>query len=59
MTRLYGWEDKHVQVEEYVPDARFERTSMISAVRPSGVSTPVTFKGTLNGIFLGCMLSMF
>ena len=49
MTRLYGWGEKHARVEEYVPDARFERTSMISTVRLSGVSTPVTFKGTLNG----------
>jgi len=32
-----------------VPDARFERTSIISTVRLSGVNAPVTFKGTLNG----------
>ena len=49
MTRLYGWGDKHDRVEDYVPDARFERTSIISTVRLSGVNAPVTFKGTLNG----------
>jgi len=48
MTRLYGWGEKHTRVEEYVPDARFERTSMISTVHLSGVSTPVTFKDILN-----------
>ncbi len=32
-----------------MPDARFERTSIISTVRLSGVNAPVTFKGTLNG----------
>jgi transposase len=36
-------------VEDYVPDARFGRTSIIAAVRLSGVTAPVTFKGTLNG----------
>jgi hypothetical protein len=53
LTRLYGWGDKHSRVEDYVPDARFERTSIISAVRLSGVNTPITFKGTLNGELFG------
>jgi len=49
MTRLRGWGDKHARVEDYVPDARFERTSILATVRLSGVNAPVTFKGTLNG----------
>jgi transposase len=49
MTRLYGWGDKHARVEDYVTDARFERTSILATVRLSGVNAPVTFRGTLNG----------
>jgi transposase len=49
MTRLRGWGEKHDRVVDYVPDARFERTSILATVRLSGVNTPVTFKGTLNG----------
>jgi transposase len=51
LTRLYGWGEKHSRVEDYVPDARFERTSIISTVRLSGVNAPITFKGTLNSDF--------
>jgi transposase len=49
MTRLYGWGEKHARVEDYVPDARFERISILAAVRLSGAFAPITFKGTLNG----------
>jgi hypothetical protein len=49
MTRLRGWGEKNAMVEDYVPDARFERTSILATVRLSGVNAPVTFKGTLNG----------
>jgi transposase len=49
MTRLYGWGEKSKRVDDYVPDVRFERTSIISTLRLSGVNAPMTFKGTLNG----------
>ena len=49
MTRLRGWGEKHARVVDYVPDARFERTSILATVRLSGVNAPVTFKGTLDG----------
>ena len=49
MTRLWGWGEKSARVEDYVPDARFERTSILATVRLSGVTAPVSFKGTLNG----------
>ena len=49
LTRLYGWGEKHVRVEDYVPDARFERSSVLSAMRLSGVEASVSFKGALNG----------
>jgi transposase len=48
LTRLYGWGEKHVRVEDYVPDARFERSSILSAVRLSGVEASVSFSGSLN-----------
>jgi len=51
LTRLYGWGEKHVRVEDYVPDARFERSSILSAVRLSGVEASVSFSGSLNGEF--------
>ena len=53
MTRLYGWGDKHVRADDYVSDARFERTSIISAVCLSGVDASVAFRGTLNGELFG------
>ena len=51
MTRLYGWGEKSARVEEYVPDVRFERSSLIACVRLSGVTAPISFKGSLNGEF--------
>ena len=49
MTRLYGRAPTNERVDDYVPDVRFERTSLIVAVGLSGVSAPLMFKGTLNG----------
>jgi len=49
MTRLYGWGERYARVEDYVPDSRFERTSVLSAVRLSGVKASISFRGTLNG----------
>jgi len=53
MTRLYGWGDKSSRVDDYVPDVRFERTSIIAAMNINGVVAPLTYKGTLNGEFFG------
>jgi transposase len=49
MTRLYGWGERHARVGEYVPDVRFERMSIISTLRLSGVNAPLSFRGVLNG----------
>jgi len=49
LSRLYGWGERHIRVNDYVPDARFERSSVLSAVRLSGVEASVSFKGVLNG----------
>jgi len=54
MTRLYGWGEKSERIEEYVPDVRFERSSIIAAMNINGVVAPLTYKGTMNGEFFGC-----
>lgn len=50
MTRLYGRALKSERVNDYVPDVRFERTSVISTIRLNGEQAPFVFKGTLNGV---------
>jgi len=49
MTRLYGRALKSQRVNDYTPDVRFERTSIISTIRLNGTQSPFMFKGTLNG----------
>jgi transposase len=51
MTRLYGRAPSNERVNDYVPDVRFERTSIIAALGLDGISAPIAFKGTLNGDF--------
>lgn len=49
MTRLYGRAPKDERVNDYVPDVRFQRLSILSAVRLDGSQAPYVFNGTLNG----------
>jgi transposase len=51
MTRLYGRAPSNERVNDYVPDVRFERTSLMGAMGLSGIIAPLTYKGTLNGEF--------
>ena len=51
MTRLYGRALTNERVNDYVPDVRFERTSVIATLGLNGVDAPLMFKGTLNGDF--------
>lgn len=51
MTRLYGRAQTNERVNDYVPDVRFERTSIIAALGLDGISAPIAFKGTLDGAF--------
>jgi len=51
MTRLYGRAPSNERVNDYVPDVRFERTSIIAALGLEGITAPLAFKGTLNGAF--------
>jgi len=54
MTRLYGRSPTNERVCDYVPDVRFNRTSVISTIRLNGDSVPFMFKGTLDGdLFIG------
>lgn len=48
MTRLYGRAFSNERVNDYVPDVRFERTSVMGALALSGIIAPLTYKGTLN-----------
>jgi transposase len=49
MTRLYGRAKKGSRVNDYTPDVRFKRTSIISSIRLDGTQVPFMFKGTLDG----------
>ena len=53
MTRLYGRAPSNERVNDYVPDVRFERTSIIAALGLGGITAPLAFKGTLDGAFFG------
>ena len=49
MTRLYVRAYKAEGVNDYTPDVRFERTSIMLGIRLDGTQSPFMFKGTLNG----------
>jgi len=49
MARLYGRAPGGGRVNDYVPDVRFERASVISSIRLKGETVPLMFKGALNG----------
>jgi hypothetical protein len=55
MTRLYGRAFSYERVDDYVPDVRFERTSIVSVLGLGGVVASLSFKGALNGC---CLVSM-
>jgi transposase len=47
-TRLYGRAFGKERVKDYVPNLKFERTSLVSGVSLNGMIAPFLFKGTLN-----------
>jgi hypothetical protein len=49
MTRLYGRGVGTERVIDYMPDVRFERTSILSSIRTNGNMVPLIFEGALNG----------
>jgi transposase len=53
MTRLYGRALSGERVNDYVPDVRFERTSIMGVLGLKGIIAPLTYKGTLDGRLFG------
>jgi transposase len=53
MTRLYGRAFKNERINDYVPDVRFERTSVMGVLGIKGMIAPLAYKGTLNSEFFG------
>jgi transposase len=49
MSRLYGRAFGGERVVEYVPDCRYENTTILSSMRLSGDTQPVIFEGAVNG----------
>jgi len=49
MTRLYARALIGARIIDYVPDVRFERTTIISSIRLNGEQAPLMFKGSLTG----------
>ena len=48
-TRLYGRAPSNERVNDYVPDARFERKSILVALKLNGQMSSLLFSGSLNG----------
>ena len=48
MTRLYGRAQTNERINEYVPDVRFQRLSILSTMRLDGTQVPFVFDGTPN-----------
>jgi transposase len=48
-TRLYGRAPSNERVADYVPDARFERKTILVSFKLNGQMSSLLFRGTLNG----------
>jgi len=51
MTRFYGRAPSSERIFDYIPDVRYERTSLLSSFRINGDIVPLLYEGTLNGEF--------
>jgi transposase len=49
MTRWYGRGVRSARVVDYVPNVRFERSSLLSSIRLNGDMVPLVFEGSING----------
>jgi transposase len=49
MVPTYAWGKKSERVNDYVPDIRFKKTSIIGVLGMNGLKAKSVFKGTLNG----------
>jgi transposase len=59
MTRLYGRAFPGERIIDYVPDVRFERTSVIAALGLDGIVAPMVYKGTLTGALFRAYVEQF
>lgn len=59
MTRIYGRAFEGERVVDYVPDIRFQRTSIISSIRLDGSYVPMVFSGSLDGELFKAYLKEF
>ena len=59
MTRLYGRAFEGKRVVDYVPDVRFQRTSILSSIRLDGSYVPMVFSGSLDGELFKTYLKEF
>jgi transposase len=53
MVPLHGWGEKSDRVNDYVPDMRFKRESLIATLSLDGINASMTYKGTLDGDLFG------
>ena len=54
MTRIYGRGKASERVNDYVPDVRFERTTLISSIRLDGEQATFMFQGSSNHEVFAC-----
>jgi transposase len=59
MVPTYGWGNKSERVNDYVPDIRFKKTSIIGVLGLEGFKAKNVFKGTLNGERFGEYVEKF
>ena len=59
MTRLYGRALKGERCFDYAPDGRWERTTILSAVRASGETCSIVFDGSLDGKMFDAYIEKF
>lgn len=59
MTRLYGRALKGERCFDYAPDGRWERTTILSAVRASGETCSIVFDGALDGKMFDAYIEKF
>lgn len=59
MTRLYGRSKKGARCYDHAPDGRWERTTILSAIRATGETCSVVFEGALDGRVFNAYVEKF
>jgi len=50
MKRLYGWASNGVRLVDAIPEGHWKTTTMVSAIRSTGVATAMTIDGAIDGL---------